>query len=422
MDRARRNSALQLVPPAQGEIEIESEEPPSRPISRRPRAQVAPSRPLKREVREALPTQEQIPILLPPELGALETVEAPRRLRRRPLRFTDMSQVQVVVLHSTALSLDRGREEELIADEETADVARHVAQALEGEVGAVHLVPVWDDLRRALAPYDPNTHIVFNLVESLGGRAFTEPNAIRQIRGLGFRFTGVPFRAMRWSSNKLRTKQLLESAGIPTPPYQVFQNLRDRSIHVPLPAIVKPMAEGGSMGITQASVVTEAEALLDRVAECISTYRQPALVESYVAGRELNVALWGNGRPELLPISEILFEWTDDPLKQIVSFDAKWVADSIEYQNTPGRCPADLSVKDQAAIELIAKQVHKLLGIKGFVRIDMRLRDGVPYVLEVNCNPDLSPDAGFFRSANAAGHTYQSMVLHILKLALATRP
>jgi D-alanine-D-alanine ligase len=297
-----------------------------------------------------------------------------------------------------------------------------VAEALEGEVGAVHVVPVWDDLPAALAPFDPHTHIVFNLVESLGGRAFSEPDAIRQIRRLGFRFTGVPYRAMRWTLSKQRTKQLLQGAGIPTPSYQVFQNLRERAVTVSLPAIVKPIGEGGSMGISQTSVVTEPETLLARVEECLAIYRQPALVENFIEGRELNVALWGNGRPEILPISEICFPWTDNPLQQIVSFDAKWIPTSVEYQNTPGECPAQLSAKDQTAVEVIAKRVHKLLGLKGFVRIDMRLRQGIPFVLEVNGNPDLAPDAGFFRSASAAGHSYRSMVLYILKLALATRP
>ena len=422
MNRARRKSTLLELPVVQGELDNEAEEPPSRSLSDRPRSQPARRVPLNPVAARLLPTQEAIPILLPPEPALPVTVATPQRARRRPIRFTDMSQVQVVVLHSMALSLDRGRAEELIADQETADVARRVAEALEGEVGAVHLVPVWDDLPAALAPFDPRTHLVFNLVESLGGRAFTEPEAIRQIRRLGFRFTGVPYRAMRWSSSKLRTKQLLQHAGIPTPPYQLFANLRDRNVLVPLPAIVKPVAEGGSMGISHASVVTDSETLLAQVEDCLATYRQPALVESFIEGRELNVALWGNGRPEILPISEILFTWTDDPLKQIVSFDAKWIADSVEYHNTPGQCPARLSAKDQTAVEVVAQRVHKRLGLKGFVRIDMRLRRGIPYVLEVNSNPDLAPDAGFFRSASTAGHSYRSMVLYILKLALASRP
>ncbi len=107
---------------------------------------------------------------------------------------------------------------------------------------------------------------------------------------------------------------------------------------------------------------------------------------------------------------------------KLVTFDAKWVEDSPEYKQTPGICPARLSPDDQARIEDAAIRTFQLLGVKGFARVDMRLRDGVPYVLEVNVNPDLNPEAGFFRSARAAGHTYSSMVLTILKMALASRP
>jgi D-alanine-D-alanine ligase len=83
----------------------------------------------------------------------------------------------------------------------------------------------------------------------------------------------------------------------------------------------------------------------------------------------------------------------------------------------PGACSPETRRIEDAAV-----RTYQLLGIKGFARVDMRLRDGEPYILEVNVNPDLAPDAGFFRSARAAGHTYPSMVLTILKMALASRP
>jgi D-alanine-D-alanine ligase len=360
-----------------------------------------------------------LPLTLP--VDSSPVIEAPRRVRRAPIRYTDLSEVEVVVLYSLALGLERGREQDVIADQETEQVAQSVGKALEGEVGGVHLVPVWDDLPGALAGYDPRRHVVFNLVESLGGRAFSEPEAIRQMRAMGFNHTGVGYQTLRRSNNKLLTKRLLVSEGLPTPPFQVFHSLRDRKCTVQLPAIVKPVAEGGSFGITQDSVVRDEQALYEQVDVILKTYHQPALVETYIPGRELNVALWGASQPELLPISEIVFTWTDDPLKQIVTFDAKWVADSIEYRQTPGICPADLTPEDQANVEAAALQVYRILAMRGVSRIDMRLHQGTPYILEVNCNPDLAPDAGFFRSAAAAGHTYRSMILNILKLALAGR-
>jgi D-alanine-D-alanine ligase len=327
----------------------------------------------------------------------------------------------VVVLYSLALGLERGRSQDRIADQETAAVARDIAAALEGNVRAAHLVPVWDELELVLRQFDPRRHVIFNLVESLGGRPFTEPDPPRIFEAMGFIHTGADFRALTCSANKLATKKLLESAGLPTPRYQVFRTETFRKVTVPLPAIVKPIAEGGSFGVTQDSLATTSQELAERVRTCLEIYRQPALAEEYVAGREINVALWGSQQPVVLPISEIVFQWTRDPLRQFVTFDSKWVEDSPEYKGTPGICPAELSAEDQARIEATAVQAYQTLGFRSFARVDMRLKDGIPYILEVNANPDLAMDAGFFRSASTAGLSYPEMVLRILQLAIDAR-
>jgi len=401
--------------------EPNSEEPPGQRTSRRVTARSASGR--------SAQTQTSAPPLDTMEIAATDPtflpdviVEPRPRVRRLPRRITDLSAVEVVVLYSLALGLERGRPEDLVADEETELVARRVAEALQDEVGAVHLVPVWDDVAGVMHRFDPRRSVVFNLVESLGGRGFSEAEVPRLLRSMGFIHTGGTYQALRRSGNKLVAKRLLESNGLKTPRYQIFHRRSERTVSVPLPAIVKPVAEGGSFGVTQASVARTEEQLFAQVDSVLHTYHQPALVEEFIVGREINVALWGNGQPEVLPISEIVFEWTNDPLCKLVTFEAKWVEGSAEYQHTPGICPARLSPKDQARIEDAAVRTYQLLGVKGFARVDMRLRDGEPYILEVNVNPDLAPDAGFFRSARAAGHTYPSMVLTIIKMALASRP
>jgi D-alanine-D-alanine ligase len=325
----------------------------------------------------------------------------------------------VVVLHSLAMGLQRGRPEDLIADEETARVAQAVAEALRPQVRSVEMVGTWDDVYGALKDFDPARHVVFNLCESLGGRAFSDAESARILERLGFCCTGASYLGLRLSSDKSEAKKVLEAGGLATPRYRLVRRPGQSLADFPLPAIVKPTAEGGSLGISHDSVVTDRNALRERVAYVIATYRQPALVEEFVAGRELNVALWGNGRVEVLPISEIRFEWTDDPLRQIVSFASKWLSDSVEYWGTPGVCPAPLSPTEGRRVQSAASRAYRLLGLRGYARVDMRLRDGVPYVLEVNANPDLAPEAGFFRSARTAGHSYQSMVGYILRLALA---
>ena len=360
-------------------------------------------------------TQNQLtfdwPVAIPPRIQR-------RRIRRAP----ELRRVGVVVLHSLALSLERGREQDRIADEETARVAQAVAEALEGRVGDVRLAPVWDDIPGALAAFDPGEYAVFNLCESLGGRAFTEPEAPRQIQAAGFVFTGAPYLALRRAANKREAKRRLVEAGLPTPRSRCIRRGGEPVEGVPFPVLVKPVEEGGSFGITQDSVIDDPAALFARIEETLAIYRQPVLVEEYIAGREINVAVWGNRQPQVLPISEIRFDWTDDPLKQLVTFDSKWVEESIEYRGTPAVCPAELELRDRLRIEAVALEAYRLLGLRGYARVDMRLKDGIPYILEVNANPDLAPDAGFYRSARAGGFSYPGMTLHILKLALASQP
>lgn len=418
--------AQQLTPGrSRREADADSEEPPSptrsprtESLSRAPETTTAaaPAPPRPARSRSAGPRRRQLSVAtLEPLPIAEPLVVAPEV----PPRVRSLRQLQVVVAHSLALSLERGRPEDRIADEETSAVAQAVAAALRGRVRRVEVAPVWDDLPAVMQRYDPHQVVVFNLVESLGGRAFTEPEAPRILEAMGFLHTGAPYHSLQRCANKLTTKKLLEAAGLTVPRYQVFRHGGRRNVTVPLPAIVKPVAEGGSFGVTQESVARTRDELLDRVQRCLDLYRQPALVEEFIAGREINVALWGNQQPTVLPISEVLFHWTRDPLQQFVTFESKWMPDTIEYRGTPVVCPAPLSNDERRRIESAAVQAYQVLGLRGYGRVDIRLRDGVPYILEVNANPDLAPDAGFFRSAAAAGYTYSQTIGHILKLAVA---
>jgi D-alanine-D-alanine ligase len=337
---------------------------------------------------------------------------------QRPRARVDLSRVRVLMLYDLALGLERGRPEDILADETVEGIAIGIAEALQPQVADVRLVPVWDDLHTPLRPYSPSEWVIFNLCESLGGQAFTEPLVPRQLSRLGFRHTGSNDAALRLSSDKSKTKRLAHSLGHPTARFQVVRSATARPLNLQLPLIVKPVAEGGSMGIRGESVVRDPGELWPKIEYCLQTYRQPALVEEFIDGREINVALWGNGRPRVLPISEIHFDWTEDPLQKIVSFESKWVKDSPEYTGTPATCPAQLTTQEQSRVEALARSMYSAVRVHGYARVDMRLKDGQPYLLEVNANPDLSPDAGFARSAAAAGYSYPRMVAEILRLSL----
>jgi D-alanine-D-alanine ligase len=323
--------------------------------------------------------------------------------------------MRVLILYNDVQSVEKGEAKDLVSAQGVAIAARAVEEALRPshEVGCL---PVAFDPSDVLTAYDPGEWVVFNLLEGLGNRADLEPEAVAILEGLGFRHTGSGPDTMALCLDKARTKTLLESRGIPTPVFQVCEH-SDVEFTVPLPAIVKPVAEDASLGIDDDAVVTTEEKLRRRVEYVVRTYREPALVEEFVEGREFNVALWGNGKPECLPLAEIDYSGIGEPLRRICSYAAKWDPERDEFYLTPVTCPAQVDAGLAGRIRSIAVAAYEAAGCRGYARVDMRVRGRQPYVLEINPNPDISPDAGFPRAALAGGHPYPQMVEKILKLA-----
>jgi D-alanine-D-alanine ligase len=334
---------------------------------------------------------------------------------------TRLNAVDVVVLYTPVLASKGWNEQDLLADQETEQVAAHVASVLESHAAKVQIMPCMPSLEASLAMLDPSRHLIFNLCEGQLGRKGSEAQTARVMSERGFIHTGASYAALARTSNKWTTKKILQAAGLPTPAYQIVRRVNDWQLEIPTPLMVKPIAEDGSIGITQRSLARTNDEVLPLVREHLKKYRQAVLLEEFIAGREINVSIWGNGAARLLPIAEIDFTWTDDPLQKFVTYASKWISDSPEFSGTPGICPARLTAKERRTIEQISLQSWHHLHLSGYARIDMRLHDGIPYILEVNANPDLAPDAGFFRSAAAAGYSYEAMILHIAHMALNLR-
>lgn len=337
----------------------------------------------------------------------------------------------VVVLYNRSERLVKGEPRDLLAERGVIACAHAVAEALEEAGYRVAVVPFSTDVEMVLAPYPPGEWVIFNLGEGLEGRLFEEARIAWALEAMGYRFTGSPGEAIARSTHKARAKALLSAAGVPTPPWQVFHQPAEvdewraggcRFPPLNFPLIVKPVAEDASIGVGSEAVVHTPEELRKRVSYVLERYRQAALVEQFIAGREFNISLWGDP-PEVLPLAEVDFSAFEDPFRRIVSFAAKWEVNSFEYQNTPVICPAWVDPMLESRITEAALQAWAAIGCCGYARVDMRIaEDGVPYVVEVNCNPDLSPDAGFFRAARAAGYDYTGMVVRILELALTRDP
>lgn len=313
--------------------------------------------------------------------------------------------------------VEPSEEEGVLSEEEIVFVEQHIARALEEHGHLTVSVPIRNDLWTPLKQYDPNEWLIFNLCESFRNKTYLEPYIISVFEYLGFRYTGSDRRTLANCLNKARAKEILQAHGIPTAAFQVFTPFTVHQRWLEFPLFVKPVSEDASIGITIDSVVRDDRALRRQVRFIWEKYHEPALVEEFIDGREFNVTVLGNESPRVLPLSEINFRHIADPFARIVSYRAKWVPTSEEYLKTPPTCPARVSESLKRRIEDVARRAYQAMGLRDYGRVDIRVKDGIPYVLEVNPNADLAPDAGIARAARAAGMSYADLADEIVRLA-----
>jgi len=268
--------------------------------------------------------------------------------------------------------------------------------------------------------------VIFNLCESIGNESRHEMHVAGLYELLGIPYTGAPAFVLGTCLNKARTKEILSFHGIKTARFAIIKNigeLQEENLDLKYPLIVKPSREDASVGIENGSVVEDFASLKKRARSIFNNYDQPALIEEYISGRELNVAIVGNKRPIVFPISEIDFSGLPADYPKIVTYNAKWIQGTIEYTGTVGVCPAPLPAELEKRVKEIALKCYRVMGLRDYGRVDLRIdKNNVPYVLEVNPNPDLSDDAGFARSARTYGMSFDDTVARIIEYALERMP
>lgn len=287
---------------------------------------------------------------------------------------------------------------------------------------SLNLEAVAAGLRRCRA------ELVFNLVEAVGGRGRLIHLAPALFESLHIPFTGARSSAMFTTTSKLITKRLLAGAGIPTPPWiadapgDADAADADPFSLVPAPPrwIMKSVWEHASRGLAEDSVIEPTNAAALRAALLRSRRRLAGegFAEAYIDGREFNLSiLAGPGGPQVLPPAEIEFVGYAPGKPRIVGYAAKWDQDSFEYTNTQRRF--EFPRNDDpllGSLSTIAGRCWSLFGMRGYARVDFRVdQGGSPWVLEINANPCLSPDAGFAAAADRAGVPYMTAIARILE-------
>jgi D-alanine-D-alanine ligase len=227
-------------------------------------------------------------------------------------------------------------------------------------------------------------------------------------------FTGCSASALGVTSDKLLAKQHLLRAGVPTP--AVFGAGADEG-----PWIVKSVWEHASLGIDDSSVVRGAAGVPRALETRRAEFGGDWFAERFVPGRELNVALIAAaGGVRALPVAEIRFEGFPAEKPAIVGYAAKWHTDSFEYRNTVRSFALERELAVRA--EGLARDCWELFGLTGYARVDLRVdANGRPWVLEVNANPCLSPDAGFAAALATAGIEYRTAIGWLVDDALSRR-
>lgn len=329
--------------------------------------------------------------------------------------------LRVVVLYNLLERLEKGEAKDILAEEAILEEIGAVEEALRSLSHQGYVLAIRDEILTVihwLKEIRPD--VVFNLCESVYGNACWEMNIPALLDLFRIPYTGSSPLTLGLCLDKGKVKDILQSQGILTPRYKVF----DRGVNPVrgnrFPMIVKPLHEDGSLGIWKESVVYDDEALNRQIRYVVERYQQPALIEEFIEGRELNVGLFEtDGKVEVLPISEIDYSEFPEGVPKICGYEAKWEAESPEYQKSKPICPAQLEPVMQKRIEQIALKVFKLFGCQDYARVDMRLDlNGKAFVLEVNPNPDISPQSGMARAIKVQGMTYTEFIGNLLERAL----
>lgn len=299
----------------------------------------------------------------------------------------------------------------------------HTIRAVEGALASRHRVTLVEaDLDAFSAFRESRPDLVFNMAEGLLGNS-REAQIPAMLDMLGIPYTGSDPVTLGICLDKRRTKEILAWHGVPTPRFASVESLAEIPSRLRYPLMVKPILEGSSKGVTDKALVRNRRELARQVEWVLSTYRQPALIEEFLPGREFTVALLGNGASlEVLPIVEINLDTLPPGVNPIYSYEAKWIWDTEENPLQIFTCPARLEPLLQRRIEELCRKTFRVLGCRDWCRIDVRLdAAGLPHVIELNPLPGILPrpeqNSCFPKAARAAGLTYEQLILRVVDAA-----
>ncbi len=278
-----------------------------------------------------------------------------------------------------------------------------------------------DQLSALLSKYEPANLVVFNWCEEVPGIPRSSWMVAQELERQGFTYTGADYPALVLSQDKRQVQQRLKDACVPTPVWNSYYSANTEDWDI-FPAIVKPAFEHCSYGITREAIVESQAELIKRVSYVIDQFQQPVLVEEFIDGREFHVGVVGNGRLQMLPPAEIDFSIFDDIHDRLCTYDANFVPETLAYQNSFAKLPIYFTPDELSRMEKAVLGAYRATDCRDYARMDVRMRDGIFYVLDVNHNADLSPDNSLIKAAEMVGYPYGLFASLLVNLAAERHP
>ena len=277
--------------------------------------------------------------------------------------------------------------------------ATQISEILDRHGLMTQQIAVREDIFEVMRYLDP-TDIVFNLVKSLKGVSNGDVLAATVLEESGLSYTGSDYVCLDQCRDKFHLNTMCQSLGIRVPESTLVLDTDQDLSHVEFPAIVKPNHGAYGLGIGLHSVVKNASELQQRVFEIWHDHEQPPVIEEYIDGRELLVPVFGNAPRQILPMLEIRFDGLPDEIPKILG--------------TSCICPTALNLQLLKEVELLATRATQVAGCRDYAMVEFRIdKNDVPYLIEINPNPDISQHSAYYRAMQEADFLMEDFVMQM---------
>lgn len=311
---------------------------------------------------------------------------------------------------------------EEFADPDNMYTEKDVFEALKALGHDVALLGIYNDISPLFEQIRENRpDVIFNMMEVFHDQTHLEKNMAAVLELLNIPFTGASSGVLFMCNNKALSKKIFTFHKIKVSRFHTYY--RGKRAAVPakfkLPAVIKPLCEEASRGISQASIVDNAEAFLDRIKFIHENMQMDAIAEEYIDGRELYVGVLGHKQVTVLPPRELLFENMPEGEPRIATYKAKWDDSYRKKWGIKSVATAKLPQELEKSIEDVCKRAYRAMDMDSYVRFDIRVdSQGEVYIIEPNANPCIAKIDEIALSASKAGFSYEELIQKVLDLAL----